>query len=216
MKEVWKDIKGYEGYYEISNLGRVKSLKRHCANKYRRYISNKKIILRQCFTSTGYKYVNLTKNKKSKSFKVHRLVGFAFLGEPPKGKEIINHIDGNPINNNANNLEWCNQKENIQHALKSGLIKSFKINKSDLKKDLEYMSIKQIAKKYNTKPHTIVNNIVKYNLKGKNRIFKTGITPKMLKEKLKYMSQSELSKELGCTRSNISHMLNEFKRRGLL
>lgn len=107
---VWIPIKNYEGLYEISNAGEVKSLR--SGN-----------LLKQSKTTTGYKKVELYKGGRKRSMKVHRLVGIAFL--PNEGnKPIINHIDGNPINNNVNNLEWCDQKYNMQHAYDTGLIPS--------------------------------------------------------------------------------------------
>lgn len=118
--EVWKDIKDYEGFYQISNFGRVKSLLRKinyingsiCIYKERILLfdnakSNK---LNQC-----YKRVTLSKNNVPKRFQVHRLVGIYFL-ENPLNKPCVNHIDGNPSNNNFLNLEWCTHSENELHS----------------------------------------------------------------------------------------------------
>ena len=100
-KEIWKDIEGYEGLYQISNLGRIR--------KY--------IILRQFLSHKGYLTTQLSKENKSKTFLVHRLVAKTFI---PKidGKNQINHKDGNKINNKVENLEWCTQKENINYSQK--------------------------------------------------------------------------------------------------
>ena len=109
VNEIWKPIEGYEGLYEVSNLGRVKS-----------YQKNKNGHLLSFTKSTwGYHLVGLNKDGKRKSFSVHRLVATAFL---PKieGKEVINHIDCDKTNNHVDNLEWCTQKENVQHSVKLG------------------------------------------------------------------------------------------------
>jgi hypothetical protein len=108
MKEIWKDVIEYEGYYQISNLGNVKGLKR---NKIKSPTLN----------SWGYYIVSLTKpDTKLKSVLVHRLVAIAFINNL-ENKEQVNHIDGNKTNNCVINLEWCNQSENMQHAFKLGL-----------------------------------------------------------------------------------------------
>lgn len=215
MNEIWKEIRCYEKKYEISNLGNVRSLDRKISNKRGEYFKKGQKIKKQ-FTTTGYYKITLWKDNIKKDFKVHRLVAYHFIGTPPIGKEIINHKDGDPLNNNVKNLEWCNQRENVEHALRTGLRKSFKINKEELKKDLKIMSLKQIAEKHGTTEHTIMYNVNKFKLQGKVRIYKTGITPEILKAGLSKMNQTELAKGLKCTQGNISHMLSEFKRRGLL
>lgn len=113
MVEVWKDIIGYEGKYQVSNLGRIKSLPRNTKNQF----AYKEIIKKQMTDKDGYAIVGLDK----KMYKVHRLVANAFI---PKisGKEIINHKDGNKQNNIVDNLEWCTNQENIIHAVKTGLL----------------------------------------------------------------------------------------------
>ena len=115
MLERWKDIKGYEGLYKVSDCGRIKSLKKKVGFYFR-----KEIILCNCKQQRGYLAVNLSKNGKAKRFLVHRLVATAFIDNPKKLKQI-NHIDGNKNNNSINNLEWCTASENISHAFKLGL-----------------------------------------------------------------------------------------------
>lgn len=124
MQEIWKDIKNYEGLYQVSNLGRVKSLNRICYDSVRKY--NKKIfkrILKQAIAKPGYYTINLTKNGKQQTYRIHRLVAETFIPNP-YNYPIINHIDGNKLNNNINNLEWCTYKHNSKEAKKLGLLKS--------------------------------------------------------------------------------------------
>src|SRR5690625_7858572 len=120
--ENWKPVVGYEGIYEVSSLGRVRSKDRKVWNG-RVYYDKKGRILKQSKTTTGYWKVELYKNRKKKSKKVHRLVAKSFIPRV-KGKELINHKDGDPLNNKVSNLEWCNQSENMKHAYEIGLIPS--------------------------------------------------------------------------------------------
>ena len=119
MEEIWKDIKGYEGLYQISSLGRVKSLSRKISNEKRTYLSKEKI-LKIHLRKDGYCRIGLTKNKKQQQFLVHRLVSHAFIPNP-ENKPCINHKDGDKENNYVNNLEWCTSSENNKHAFKTGL-----------------------------------------------------------------------------------------------
>lgn len=120
--ENWKDLKGYEGLYQINILGDIKSL---YSNKILKPKLNK-----------GYHNVNLYKNKKSKSFNVHRLVALEFIPNPQLKKEV-NHKDENKLNNKVDNLMWCTPKENsnwgtrnkrISEYLKSNPVKRNSVN----------------------------------------------------------------------------------------
>lgn len=121
MEEIWKNIEGYEGLYQVSNLGNIKSLKKHRYNGINYYIQNEKLLKLQN-DKNGYKVINLYKNKHIKNFKVHRLVAQAFIPNIEKKSEI-NHIDGNKQNNRIDNLEWCTETENMKHAFSNNLIK---------------------------------------------------------------------------------------------
>lgn len=121
MEEVWEDIKGYEGLYKISNLGRVKSLERWIYNVNRKYLSKEKIL--KPIKVGNYLGVQLSFKGKSEKFYIHRLVCEHFIIKID-GKTNVNHIDGNKENNVVDNLEWCNQSENNYHAFNNGLINS--------------------------------------------------------------------------------------------
>lgn len=114
--EYWKSIKGYEGIYEISNTGKVKSLQREYENSgsYSGKIKRKEIIIKQNVNRLGYHVVTLSKNGVRKFHIVYRLVAFAFLENPNSFKEV-NHKDLNKSNNNVENLEWCDRKYNVNH-----------------------------------------------------------------------------------------------------
>lgn len=113
-KEIWKDIIGYEGLYQVSNLGRVKSLERYssCGRKL------KEKILKQGINNDGYCYVNLYKEGVVKTFKTHRLVCQAFIPNP-QNYPCVNHKDENPSNNTIENLEWCSYTYNINYGLRN-------------------------------------------------------------------------------------------------
>ena len=106
MKEVWKDVPGYEGLYQVSNLGNVKGLYHRCYGR----------ILSAARNSKGYRYVCLYKNGKAKGIKVYRLVALAFLSNPGNLPEI-DHIDGSRDNDIASNLRWVSHKENINNPI---------------------------------------------------------------------------------------------------
>lgn len=126
LNEEWKDIKDFEGIYQVSNYGRIKRLILHSGNKSGSYSKNKKTIKKPYIMNNGYYRVDLWKNNIRKACLVHNLVADAFLLKI-KDKPIINHIDGNKLNNNINNLERCDYSENIIHAYNTGLRKRRKI-----------------------------------------------------------------------------------------
>lgn len=112
--EIWRDIKGYEGLYQVSNYGRVKSLPRIKNNRQGSFKTKETILNFSC-NSAGYYTAGLWKNKKRKTFQVHRLVAQAFIPNIDK-KPIINHKDEDKTNNCVNNLEWCDDKYNNHYG----------------------------------------------------------------------------------------------------
>lgn len=118
MEEIWKDVVGYEGLYQVSNLGRVKSYAHivRCRNGIRIQPSK---VLSNCFDGK-YFHVTLFRNNKRNICLVHRLVAVAFIPNP-NNKKTINHIDGVKTNNKVDNLEWNTYSENIKHAFRLGL-----------------------------------------------------------------------------------------------
>lgn len=116
--EIWKDIPNYEGYYQVSSLGRVKSLKREVIKGRGNgiHIVEEKILAQHLSKDRGYSCVQLQKNKDIKFKGVHQLVGLAFIPNPLK-KRTVNHIDGDKTNNRLDNLEWHTYREQILHRI---------------------------------------------------------------------------------------------------
>lgn len=113
--EIWKDIEGYEGLYQVSSFGRVRSLDRshRMKNGYVRSIKGR--VLAQSIKNSGYYKVQLSKDGTQKTFMVHRLVAKAFIPNPDE-LETVNHKDENKLNNKASNLEWMNIKDNTNYG----------------------------------------------------------------------------------------------------
>ena len=122
MKEIWKDINGYEGLYQVSNYGRVRSVT-HCIlmkNGRYRTIDSRMLILHEG-GNNKYLQAYLHKDNSVKNHLIHRLVVSHFISPIPQNM-VINHIDGNKHNNRVDNLEIVTQHDNIQHALNTGLM----------------------------------------------------------------------------------------------
>lgn len=146
QEEIWKDIKGYEGYYQISNNGCIKSSK-----------TNK--IMSSTKDTKGYYKITLSKNGKCKTLRVHRIIAEAFV-DKIEGKDFINHIDGDRGNNLINNLEWVSKSENAIHSYV--ILKNKTSNRG-----LTDERIKEIKKYLRDNPNTRACELArKYNLKS--------------------------------------------------
>jgi hypothetical protein len=163
--EIWKDVVGYEGIYQVSSFGGVKRLSRkvnHCNGK--QWLLNEKQ-LKQSFDFDGYLHLSLTKDKIRKNYFVHRLIAISFIPNS-ENKIQVNHIDGCKSNNFISNLEWATLSENRQHAYRTGLQKGAignkqKSSKLNNEKVLEIRAIGknktllELSKIYNVKFQTI-------------------------------------------------------------
>lgn len=144
--EEWRDIKGYDGKYQVSNHGRVRSLEYHNTKGIKRIG-----ILKPALDKKGYKRCALSKNNILRTFKVHRLVAETYIPNPFNYPQV-NHIDGNKQNNNVDNLEWCNNSHNQLHAYAVGLNpthvghkKGIRLTKIKTGEVLEFDQIKKAA-----------------------------------------------------------------------
>jgi len=170
MKEEWKDIQGYEGLYQISNLGRVKSLKRFVNikvfNKAQIKRVRKEYILNPVQDKDGYLLVHLYKSSKAKTFKVHRLVATNFL------PLVINHKNGIKSDNKVSNLEWCTQLQNVHHSIntlkkekykncRNKEVEQYSLNGEFMKR---YSSITEAAKAIN-----VTKTAISYCCNGKTK-----------------------------------------------
>ena len=127
MTQVWKDISGYEGYYQISDSGRVKSLERPVFNKDGTFQRTKKETIKTPkITSDGYYNITLSVNGVDKTFPIHRLVAEAFIQKPDTDEPLeVNHIDYDRKNNRKENLEWVTHITNIKHSSNQGRYRRF-------------------------------------------------------------------------------------------
>lgn len=150
-KEIWKDIKGYEGIYQISNLGKIRNKKHKVLHPGFNY---------------EYYFATLSKKGHRKCEKIHRLVAQAFVPNPDN-KPQVNHINGIKTDNRSINLEWVTHKENMEHAVVHGLKRNPKLS-DDIEKEIYFSFVpwdknygaKALAKKYGVDVSTI-RNIIK-------------------------------------------------------
>lgn len=115
MLEVWKDIQGYEGVYQVSNLGRVRSLDRRVSHPKGGKRFNKGQIIKPGINLQGYLFVQLSIGSKICTKRVNRLVAEAFIPNP-ENLPVVNHKDKNRVNNSVDNLEWCTVKYNNRYS----------------------------------------------------------------------------------------------------
>lgn len=212
---IWKPIEGYEGLYEVSNKGDIKSLPRRKGLKNGCSYITKERILRPSMTTTGYWKIELTKDMKKKSKKIHRLIAKAFIPKV-EGKPQINHIDGNPLNNEISNLEWSTQQENVQHAIDIGLRKTKIIPKKMLEKLYlkEGKSMREIGEIFNVSHALIDARLNKYDITKRTASeAKTqyNLSKEFILKELETKSQKQVAKEVGCDPSLISYYYTKIR-----
>ena len=174
MDEVWIPIKGYEGRYDVSNMGNVRSHDTVQTRSNGKVVCNFHIIgrvLKPRYTGRDAKHGKgyATVLIEGKNLKVHRLVAEAFI-ENPNGYKQVNHIDGDKTNNAASNLEWCNGEQNIYHSLIHGMrptgedMENHKLTKEDVRsirtmyrKGSSVSGAKPLSREYGVSPETIKN-----------------------------------------------------------
>lgn len=113
-EEIWKDILGYEGLYQVSTLGRVRSVDR-AIYQQGRIVNYKGVLMTPYIMKNGYTAIRLSKNGKKHNYLIHRLVAISFV-KNANNEMYVNHIDENKTNNNADNLEWCSREYNINYG----------------------------------------------------------------------------------------------------
>lgn len=175
MEEIWKDIVGYEGYYQISNIGRVRSVERIDQRNHKRG----GYFMKNTIFPSGYLYVSLYKDGVSKQFRIHRLVAEHFIVNP-NNLPFVNHKDEDKLNNNADNLEWCTNEYNLNYGTRNKRAGNKLKNRKDKSKEIlqifddgviiEYKSIMEANRKLDiSRPYIQV--LLKNGKKYKNYYF---------------------------------------------
>lgn len=160
--EEWRDVVGQEGFYQVSNLGRIKTVSRYVESRPGVYITIREKIRKIGIDNYGYSFVNFSKGGKQTTAFIHRCIAMAFIPNPDNKKEV-NHIDGNKQNNDISNLEWNTPLENNRHAWDTGLKNNFGENHDRCKlSDLQVAEIRQLKK--DNPAITLVSIAKKYNL----------------------------------------------------
>ena len=150
----WKDVKGYEGLYKVSDTGIVLSLKRPLRFREGHILSS-------CDDGRGYRHVCLHKDGKSKTISVHKLVANAFVPNP-NGYREINHIDEDKTNNNAVNLEWCDRAYNIHYGTRTQKTSTpVAMYSRDMKYLGTFKSIRDACRKNNLRNPGNISNMLK-------------------------------------------------------
>jgi len=176
--EIWVDIKDYEGIYQVSNLGRVKSLKRKLKNGHNSFYITKEKILTPYKNKKGYLVVCLSKNRKSCVREIHQLVFFSFNPIEKKKGYDINHKGGVKENNYLNNLEYITHQKNMEHASCCGLL-STDTKHLEIFNELRKIKILQFDKNNNfICSFESINEAIRLTgITGINKVFSNGKNP---------------------------------------
>lgn len=214
MIEVWRNIPDYEGFYQVSNFGRVKSIKRIIIRKNgTKYFCPEKLI--KSVNHKGYKYLGLCKNGKVKTIGVHQLVLRAFVGVQEKGVEV-RHLDNNPFNNRLENLAYGTKSDNMQDAVKCGSLSRSHTSLTDeqvISILADDRRICEIAKSYNIDSGTVVAiKQRKYfkHLKEYPVVYKKRVSKSFSDEDFNFILDTRNKREDICKKLGIT--LNQVKR----
>ena len=220
-EEVWKPIKGFEGLYSVSNFGRIKSFIDWNGKKY---------VKKEHFINgwvqepdKKYKYcrriVRLRKgDKKRYEYKVHRLVAEAFVPNP-NNYTIVNHLDFNPLNNRADNLEWTTNRGNVEYSRKAGRYEQ--IDKGKVEKIIDLYkqgkSVQFITKKLGMATKTVRKILSANNIDIRDSRQKYNIDlDELLDDFKKGKSYKELEKKYSCSHDILATRKYRFRKEGLL
>ena len=159
MEEIWKDVKNYEGLYQVSNLGNIRSIR-----------FNRIKIMRQNINSRGYCSLEFCVNNERKTLMVHNIVANTFIPNP-LNKPVVNHINGIKTDNKIENLEWNTYSENVKHAYRTGLAPRHSTYQNqpnqkkikDIIENKEYFSIREAARQTGHKRSSIQRSL-KFNI----------------------------------------------------
>jgi len=161
-KVYWKSVKGYKGYYEVSNNGLVRSVDRVIIRKDGEKRKYKGRVLKFSISFGGYKQVVLMKNGISKTLKIHRLVAISFI-QNRNNYLCVNHINGNVLDNNTKNLEWCTHQYNTEHSYSSLGRIPVHGERSNMAK-LSLKDVIEIRKKYKPREYSYAKISKEYNV----------------------------------------------------
>ena len=214
--EIWKDIEGYEGYYQVSNFGNVKSLSRDIVKSNEVIQHRKERLLTKRKNSDGYYSVHLCVDKEEKNIGIHILVAKAFVPNPNNKKEV-NHNDFNRANNKASNLSWMTHKENVNYTINAGrhycnrdLTGNNNPNYNNHILSEKYLNNKELSKEKQSRPDTQNGRATKIKLLDKDRNFIKSFD--LIKWCAEYLiSNNYTSAKLSSVTSNISSKLDKDK-----
>lgn len=210
LKEVWRDIPDYEGYYQVSNFGRVKSL---VGWNGVRYVQREKI-LSPTQNELGYYKIDLKKGKVKKSFKLHRVIATAFIPNLNKGT-IINHIDCDPTNNDISNLEWCTQSQNMNHASRCGRRGTTAMWRNMAIDYANGHTVREITVKYGVNKTIVYSALRRFNVPLRERFENTKYHIPIWQLKRDFesgLSNKEIARKYKCPTSLIGRRRWQFKK----